>query len=135
MKFRFFCLKTQCIAMISTKTKHFSESEITVSRAHQKHAFSGLFRDLSRAVRPKWWFPIFWKSEIALSRVHQNTSFSRICNYLKKACFFISLEEITLPVRFLKMWKCWISWKFESDPGNSEDFKLALNLEIICWGC
>ena len=37
------------------------KSVFTLPSAHQKLVFSGLFQDLVIAVRPKWWFLIFWK--------------------------------------------------------------------------
>ena len=136
LKFQFFCLKTQGTATISTKNKHFWKSEITVSRAHQNHAFPVLFRDLARAVRPKWWFLIFLKKR---NRTVWSSSkhlfFQNFQLFEKNQDFLTDLKETSMPTRFLKTWKYWISWNFESDPGNSEDFKLALNSEKICHPC
>ena len=59
--FRFFWSKTHWTATFLTKTKRSWKSVFTLPSAHQKLIFSVLFQDLALAVRPKWWFLIFWK--------------------------------------------------------------------------
>ena len=56
-----FWSKTHWTATFLTKTKRSWKSVFTLPSAHQKLVFSGLFQDLALAVRPKWWFLIFWK--------------------------------------------------------------------------
>ena len=43
----------------SAKNKKSWKSVSTLSRAHQNQSFLGLFQDLARVVRPKWWFLFF----------------------------------------------------------------------------